>query len=319
MPQFLSQDWPRLSSEETTESNFTPADFVLQPQPPRFVLELRGGLAQLTALLQCAYGTRIMTIGVTAPDEAFWLPDPEVSTRYSTRDLPGERAALARLQRCGFAGPDSQGKLQLLGQDAVLNFFAREYPKLQREWSVSLEERLAKSTSEKLDRIEPQFQITPSGVQWFDLGVVFSASGGEVFSPAEIQRLLLSGQSHTRLKSGKFAVIDTEAVEEFQEVLRDCAPQQHGQGYRINNQQSGFLEATLQQHQSWRVQAPDGWKRQAARQTGQTANSVRHWMSWIQCSAHTKSRASPGCCFCDKIILAAYLLMKWVLEKRSRR
>ncbi len=271
VPQFLSQDWPRLACEETTESNFTPADFVLQPQPPRFLLELRGGLAQLTALLQCAYGTRIMTLGVTATDEAFWLPDPEDSTRYSTRDLPAERAALARLQYCGFAGPDSQGKLQLLGQDAVLNFFAREYPKLQREWSVSLEERLAKSTSEKLDRIEPQFQITPSGVHWFDLGVVFSSSGGEVFSPAEIQRLLLSGQSHTRLKSGKLAFIDTEAVEEFQEVLRDCAPQQHGQGYRINNQQSGFLEATLQQHQSWRLQAPDGWKRQAARQTGQTA------------------------------------------------
>ena len=271
VPQFLSQDWPRLACEETTESNFTLADFVLQPQPPRFVLELRGGLAQLTALLQCAYGARIMTIGVTATDESFWLPDPEVSTRYSTRDLAGERAALARLQRCGFAGPDSQGKLQLLGQDPVLNFFAREYPKLQREWSVSLEERLAKSTSQKLERIEPQFQITPSGVQWFDLGVVFSASGGEVFSPAEIQRLLLSGQSHTRLKSGRFAVINTEAVEEFQEVLRDCAPQQHGQGYRINNQQAGFLEATLQQHQNWRVKAPERWKRQAARQTGQAA------------------------------------------------
>ena len=36
-----------------------------------------------------------------------------------------------------------------------------------------LDERLAKSTSEKLERIKPQIQITPSGVQWFDLGVVF--------------------------------------------------------------------------------------------------------------------------------------------------
>jgi superfamily II DNA or RNA helicase len=271
VPQFLSQDWPRLACEETTESNFTLADFVLEPQPPRFALELRGGLVHLTALLQCTYGKRIMTIGVTATEEGFWLPDPEMSRRYSTRDLSGERAALARLQRSGFSGPDSQGKLQLLGQDAVLNFFARDYPKLQREWNVSFDESLAKSTIAKLDRIEPQFQITPSGVQWFDLGVVFSSSGGETFSPAEIQRLLLSGQSHTRLKNGRFAVIDTEAVEDFQEVLRDCAPQQHGQGYRINNQQSGFLEATLQQHQSWRVQAPSDWKRQAARQTGQAA------------------------------------------------
>ena len=51
-------------------------------------------------------------------------------------------------------------------------------------------------------------------MQWFDLGVVFATSSGEIFSPADIQRLILSGQSHTRLKNGKTAVIDTGAVEE---------------------------------------------------------------------------------------------------------
>jgi hypothetical protein len=35
-------------------------------------------------------------------------------------------------------------------------------------------------------------------VQWFDLGVVFASGSGETFSPADIQRLILSGQSHTR-------------------------------------------------------------------------------------------------------------------------
>ena len=119
-----------------------------------------------------------------------------------------------------------------------------------------------------LERVEPQFQITSSGVQWFDLGVVFASSGGETFSPADIQRLILSGQSHTRLKNGKMAVIDTGAVEELQEVLLDCAPQQHAQGYRITSQQAGFLEATLRQHTDWRVQAPAAWRERAARQSG---------------------------------------------------
>ena len=41
-----------------------------------------------------------------------------------------ERAALARLQRSGFSRPDEQGKMQLLGQNAVLNFFAREIPEI---------------------------------------------------------------------------------------------------------------------------------------------------------------------------------------------
>ena len=56
------------------------------------------------------------------------------------------------------------------------------------------------------------------------------------------------------------AVIDTGAVEELQEVLLDCAPQQNATGYRINQQQAGFVEATLAQHGNWKVQAPTAWR-----------------------------------------------------------
>jgi superfamily II DNA or RNA helicase len=269
VPMFLSQHWPQLLAAGGVEANFRLEDFTLEPQSPRFVLSLRGGLAQLGALLQCAYGSRIMTVGVTAVDEGVWLPDPDVPTRYSTRDFNAERAALARLQRSGFIGPDSQGKLQLAGQSGVLNFFAREFPKLQREWNVTLDEQLENRTLKNLERVEPQFQITSSGVQWFDLGVVFASTGGETFAAADIQRLVLSGQSHTRLKNGRMAVIDTGAVEELQEVLLDCAPQQNAQGYRINSQQAGFLEATLRQHADWKVQAPAAWRDRAVKQSGE--------------------------------------------------
>jgi hypothetical protein len=269
VPEFLSQHWPRLQAMDGTEANFKLEDFTLEPQAPKFLLELKGGLAQLSALLQCAYGSRIMTVGVTAGSEAVWLPDPEAPTRYSTRDTGAERGAMGRLQRSGFAGPDGQGRWQLNGQNAVLNFFAREFPKLQREWSVTLEERLERSTAQNLERIEPQFQISSSGVQWFDLGVVFASSGGEKFSAADIQRLILSGQGHTRLRNGKMAVIDTGAVEELQEVLLDCSPQQHGAGYRMSGVQAGFLDATLKLHPGWNVQAPAAWRERAARQSGE--------------------------------------------------
>ena len=269
VPLFLSQHWPGLMAAGQVEANFKLQDFALEPQAPRFLLELRGGLAQLDGLLQCGYGPRIMTLGVTACDETVWLPDPDVPTRYSTRDLGAERAALARLQRSGFSGPDAQGKLRLAGQNAVLNFFAREFPKLQREWSVTLEERLERTAAHGLERIEPQFQITPSGLQWFDLGVVFASGSGQTFSPAEIQRLLLSGQNHTRLKNGRLALIDTDAVGELHEVLRDCAPEQHGQGYRLSNAQAGFLNATLRQQGAWKLQAPAAWRERAAIQSGE--------------------------------------------------
>jgi len=271
VPKFLIQNWPGLLASGAVEANFRLEDFTLEPQPPRFLLELKGGLAHLHALLQCAYGPRIMPVGATTrgEDESLWLPDPNSPTRYSTRDLNAERAALSRLSRAGFTGPDAQGRYLLLGQNAVLNFFARDFPRLQREWEVTLEERLERSTTQNLERIEPRFQITPSGVQWFDLNVSFGSKSGERFSAAEIQRLVLSGQSHTRLKNGKLALIDTGAVEELQEVLLDCSPQQHAEGFRVSNTQAGFLQATLGQQADWQVQAPADWKERARQQSGE--------------------------------------------------
>ncbi|HSU57164.1 MAG TPA: SNF2-related protein, partial [Candidatus Dormibacteraeota bacterium] len=269
VPVFLSQEWPRLSAAGSVEANFKLEDFSLEPRAPRFLLELQGGLAQLNARLQCGYGSRIMTLGVTDAQENTWIPDPETPTRYSTRDPVAERGALARLQRQGFSAPDTSGNMRLLGQNAVLNFFAREFPKLQREWEVTLSEQLENRTLRNIERVEPQFQITSSGVQWFDLGVVFATSTGETFPAAEIQRLILSRQSHTRAKSGKTVVIDTGAVEEMQEMLLDVAPQQNAQGYRIDNRQAGFLEATLRQHSGWKIQAPAAWRERAAKQSGE--------------------------------------------------
>src|SRR5262249_23723140 len=81
VPQFLQEAWPRLAALGL-KADFSPADFQLQPQPPSFLLDLSGGLAQLTARLQCAYGARIMTVGVTDASESVWLPDPDSPKVY---------------------------------------------------------------------------------------------------------------------------------------------------------------------------------------------------------------------------------------------
>jgi superfamily II DNA or RNA helicase len=265
VPIFVSRDWPVLQAGGNVTANFISDDFVMESEPPRVVLELRGGLAQLDALLQFRYGARVVTAGTGSEP---WMPDPDAPRRYITRDIASERAALSRLQRAGFTGPDEQGKWRLLGQDRVLSFFAREFGRLQREWDVTMEERLQNSTSRNLERIEPRFEITPSGVEWFDLSVAYSTESGERFSAAEIQRLLLSGQGHTRLRNGKTAIIDTGAVEELQEVLLDCAPRQHAQGYRLNQNQAGFIGATLAQ-QGWKAKAPADWRARATLQAGE--------------------------------------------------
>ena len=268
VPAFLNNDFPRLSAGGALETNFKLDDFVVVTEPPKIFLHLNGGLAQLAAQLQCKYPSRILTAGASGADDSPWMPDPAAPTRYAMRDLAAEQQALGRLLRAGFTGPDAAGKYQLIGQDRVLNFFAREYPRMQKEWTVTLEERLGHSTREKMERIEPRFEITPSGVQWFDFGVSFASSGGESFSSADIQRLILSGQSHTRLKNGKVAVIDTGAVEELQQFLLDASPTQQQGRYRLGNVQASFLESTLQQ-QGWQAQAPSSWRERARQQSGE--------------------------------------------------
>src|SRR5262245_40399463 len=269
VPLFLSQELAVLEAESEVDANFGIDEFTLEPQSPRFILALNGGLVQVQAQLQCAYGPRIMTVGVTAKDESLWLPDPKSTTRYSTRDFGAEIAAAERMRRAGFLGPDPQGRWNLHGESAVVRFFARDYPRWQKEWDVSLEERLQHSTVRNFERLEPRFEIRPSGERWFDVEMSLASADGEKFSASDIQRLILSGNGTTRLKNGRIALIDTGALEEFNEVLRDCEPQQHPKGYRFSDVQAGFLDATLRQQPGWHVQASSGWRERATRQSGQ--------------------------------------------------
>jgi superfamily II DNA or RNA helicase len=260
VPAFLSQDWPRLEATGV-EANFTLDDFTLDTAPPRFQLDLVGALVRLDAQLRCRYAGREVAPGVPG-DNAFCLPDPARPTAYAVRDLAAEQQAVARLARSGFVGPDTQGGFRLDGEHAVLNFFAREYPRLQREWTLTLEERLQRATASRFERIEPKFAVVSSGEQWFDLSVNFASASGERFSAADIQRLVLAGASHTRLRNGRIALLDTDAVAEFHEVLRDCAPEQVGTGYRLDTAQAAFVGTTLEERCGWKGQTPARWRDQ---------------------------------------------------------
>jgi len=267
LPAFLSTEFAALQVAADLETDFTPADFELSPLPPKFALHLAGGLATLSGQLHALYGPRIVTAGISVPNEPPWMPDPQNIRRFNARDLAAERSALQRLQRFGFSSPDSQGRIHLNGQNPILTFFAREFPHLERDWQVTLEERLDRTTRQNFERIEPRFAITPSGEQWFDLQVSYTTSGGERLPATEIQRLLRGGQNHTRLKNGRIALLDTGAVEELEEILVDTAPEQHAGGYRIQQAQAGFLQSSLAQ-QGWQPVAPAAWRDRALQQSG---------------------------------------------------
>jgi superfamily II DNA or RNA helicase len=264
VPQFLNVDLPKLAATTEWEANFSAEDFILEQVAPQIALHLEGSLNQLSAKLECIYGDKRVFPG--SGGESLWLPDPKSPHHYSTRNSAAERQAFERLLAAGFSGPDGQGRFHLKGEAPVLSFFARDYPKLKAAWKVTLEEKLQTNTQRNLEWVEPRYQIAPSGEQWFDLSVAYSTKAGEQFAPADIQRLLLSGQSHRKLKNGKIALVDTGAVEELQAVLLDCSPRQQGGSYRLNNLHAGFLDASLGPNAQ--VQAPAQWRSKAASQTG---------------------------------------------------
>lgn len=267
VPEFINNVWVRLAADCDVDADFDLDDFVIETLTPRIHLHLAGGMAMLDATLECYYGNRRVKPGKLDDDESLMLPDPDQPTAFRSRNFQMEKRAVEILQDAGFTGPDRMGKYRVNGQDRVLGFFAGAYPQIERQWKVTLEERLEASTEKNIERVQPRFKIMP-GEQWFDLSVDYE-SGDSQFSTADIQQILQSGRNHGKTASGKFAIVDTGAVEELQESLMDCEPSQHSGGYRISQEQAGFLNETLKGLDAdGRLDAPDDWKDLVGKQTG---------------------------------------------------
>jgi len=208
--------------------------------PSRFSVQFEGSLTFLTARLEAVQGNK-----------RTWLRSRQHSILGNA-----ETAAVERLRAAGFTeGRDDL--FELRGERAIVRFFARDLPKLEREWDVSVGARFEHVTRD-LTRIEPRLDVRPSGESWFDLSIELTSQSGERFSAQELQRLIRSGQNSVRLRSGKTAVFDGSMLDELQEVLADCAPEQRQPGkYRISQRYAPYLRAVASS-QGLALQGVDG-------------------------------------------------------------
>lgn len=260
VPEFLQSCGAFLIGDSRCRTNFALEQFELSTIAPAFSLHLTGGLAQLRARLECAYGDKVFPISRESEAESRWMPDAKSPFHYIVRNLTAESGALRRLLRHGFLGTDKTGFYEMTGKDAVLNFFAREYPNLRREWTVVLEDRLERSVERNLERVRPRFEArASSGMEWLDFRVSYCSESGTRFSESEIQSWLLSGRSHRKLGNGKIAMLDLEAVAEFKESLRDCSPEQRNGIYRLAPAHAGFLGASIRDL-GWNVSGDAKWQ-----------------------------------------------------------
>ncbi|MEO8045010.1 MAG: SNF2-related protein [Spartobacteria bacterium] len=209
---------------------------------PGFRLQLEGSLQQLRATLRCQYGERPAIPPMSEPDKRFVFREGE---RLFVRNLALEKEALARMERAGFTLARDDFEMRDSGR--IVRFFAFDFPSLPKEWDVSISPRLKKASSE-LEPVLPTIEIVRSGEDWFELKYSVASGAGDGIPLAEVQRLLRSGQSQTRLTNGKIAVLNPDALDDFEQVLRDADPRQSQPGvYRLKNVQAAYLTNTAEE------------------------------------------------------------------------
>lgn len=259
VPAFLQSCGDFLFDEKHCRTNFSLDDFQFIVLEPRFVLSLIGGLAQLQAQLFCHYDEQVFTLNIASKKEPMWMPDADSRFRFTMRNHALETRAIDHLLQAGFDHSSQKGCFELRGQDAVLDFFAKDFPNLNRQWELHLDERLQSSIEKNLERVQPNFQISSSGIDWIDMKIHYESDAGRRFSEAEIAQWLLSGRNHRRLDNGKIAMWDTKSMNEFREVLRDCAPIQRKGKYQMDARQAKFLDASIADL-GWNLQGKSDWR-----------------------------------------------------------
>ncbi|HEX2748541.1 MAG TPA: SNF2-related protein [Verrucomicrobiales bacterium] len=213
------------------------------PAVPQFELALEGTLERLSAKLRCVYenGPPPFPPGVENVS-GFPLVSPSAPDVFLTRNIPAEAAAFRRLERCGFELSD--GELVLKKENAILQFFAGELERLQRDWKVTLGTRFTAATA-KVERLTPQWTPVGSGQDWLAFDMRFASAGGTTVDRMEIARMLATGAGHKKLPNGKTAVLSLGDAADLNEVLRDVRPDQASGNFRVKRAQLAYLEQSF--------------------------------------------------------------------------
>ncbi|HEY1583540.1 MAG TPA: SNF2-related protein, partial [Chthoniobacterales bacterium] len=217
---------------------------VVAEAQPIFSLALEGSLQHLHATLRCRYGDQPVFPPLSDPQRNFVVRDLP-NNRLLLRNLAAERTALLRLDAAGFSSGANGFEIRDAGQ--IVRFFAFNFPALPRTWEISLTPRLEKASGE-LEPVAPAIEIVRSGEDWFEMKYSLATATGEAIPLSEVQRLLRSGQTQLRLTSGRTAVLDPAALDDFEQVLRDADPRQSQPGlYRLKNIQAAYLTNTAEE------------------------------------------------------------------------
>ncbi|NJM56113.1 MAG: hypothetical protein HC841_09690, partial [Verrucomicrobiae bacterium] len=179
--------------------------------------------------------------------------------RYLIRDRDSEDRARQAILDAGFVpGRKHPDTFTLSTEKRVGEFLANALPRWQREWEVKFTERMGQFM-ELCDTIEPEICIHHDGTDWLSMEIDFREAGGQSrLSHLEVHDLLRKEFSHRRMANGRIALLPSRAMQEFQELLKDCQVQQDGERIRLHRRYAGYLGEALKTN-DWRIDGASTW------------------------------------------------------------
>ena len=236
---FYQRELPVLEQQLTVQfgAGFDRLEFIEKPAPVQVILD--GGLTGLNLELK-------------EPAQTDWTPDSDQPFRY-WRYQPVNRAEITA------AGFEPQGTgYRLTAENRVGHFLANILPVWERQWKVEYGAQFAHFLR-KCDRIQPEVAITGSGENWLALDLAYKNDAGALtLSPAEVQRMLQKGAAHHRQPNGRIALVPSEAITQFQDVIFDCQATQSQAGLQVDRKFAPYLAEALREtplRAKWQVPA----------------------------------------------------------------
>ncbi len=204
--------------------------------------------AQVHAVLDG--GLTGLNLEVNMPAQNDWTPDLDHPFRYWCYQ-PLSRAEITA------SGFELHGKgYRLTSENCVGRFLANVLPVWERKWKVEYGAQFA-NFLRKCDRIEPEVAIYGSGENWLALDLTYkNAAGAVTLSPAEVQRMLQKGAAHHRQSDGRIALVPSDAITQFQNVIFDCQATQSQAGLQVDRKFAPYLVEALREtplRATWQV------------------------------------------------------------------
>lgn len=262
--QFFQNDLPVLEKQIRINFGEGTKNLRFEQVPPRIRATFDGMLAGINCKIEALYGSTAHPLRgfpqTTPPTTSQWIPDPTDPLRYFQRNLSAEQTAQNELLHYGFQPGQRNTELYTLTSENKVGFFlANVLPRLRTKWEVVFSSRMGDFLG-RCDFIETELTIQSSGTDWLAMDMSYHSNDGSVkLSHSEIMTMLEKNSAYHRGANGRYLLLPTESISQFQSMLKDCQVQQDRAGFQFNRRHEAYIAGMLQA-EKWKLSKKSSWQ-----------------------------------------------------------